>query len=61
MGCQKKRQVCVLVQYPLKEEDPGKNTEQDKEGLGRDVRLYLRWAVFIKKSWEDIRNQVGYS
>lgn len=36
MGCQRERQVCVLVLSPLREEDPGKNTEQDKEGSGEE-------------------------
>ncbi len=41
MGCQKKRQVCVLVLSPLREEDPEKNRERGEEGMWRDSRLYL--------------------
>lgn len=34
MGCQKKRQVCVLVLSPLREEDQEKNREGGKGGWG---------------------------
>lgn len=39
MGCQEKRQVCVLVLSPLREEDSEKNRAG---GVRRGLLLYLR-------------------
>lgn len=49
MACQKKPQLCVLVLSPLREEDP----ERGEVVLRRDLRLCLKWAVFIKTILEE--------
>lgn len=46
MGCQKKRQVCVLVLSSLREEDPEKNREQDKGWAGKRLASLFKVSCF---------------
>ncbi len=46
MGCQKKRQVCVLVLSPLREEDPEKNRERGRGGVVERLASLFKVSCF---------------